>query len=408
MDFPCNSHTFQNGIRLVHTQVLHSVVTHCGYFIHVGSRDEDSTETGMAHFIEHCFFKGTKKRKPYHILSSLDSYGGELNAYTAKEETCLYATIPHGIFDKAVDVLSDILFCSEFPNKEIEKEKAVIIDEIQAYLDSPSEQIFDDFENLIFQGHSLGQSILGTPEHLQSFSQEKIKTFLERNYHASRIVFSYVGPLALEKVIKKLSAFVELYPWASKSEPRISFENYQAKFVQEKKDTHQAHCMMGGIAYPYSHKKRLALTLLNHLLGGNSLNNRLNLNIREKYGFTYNIESNYTPYSDTGYFSVYFGTDKKYLKRLQDLVHKELFKLQTPFTDLQLQRLKNQFKGSLLLAQESLGALMISQAKSFVLYNKMDSLVDTFQRIDAVVAQDLQEVAQELFEKNKMSTLIFS
>ncbi|NNE56102.1 MAG: insulinase family protein, partial [Flavobacteriales bacterium] len=317
------TYTLPNGIRGIHKRT-NRPVSHCGIAINAGSRDELDHEQGLAHFIEHCIFKGTKKRKTFHILSRLDAVGGEINAYTTKEETWVYASFLNHHFERAVELLADITFQSTFPEKEIQKEKDVIIDEINSYLDSPGEMIFDEFEHMVFAGHPLGRSILGTEPSVKSFGRENIFDMMDRRYRMDQIVFSSVGNMSLKEAKFLANKHLGSFASATTTSKRQAFSDYIPKSEELVKDTFQVHYIIGGQAYGSSHPNKLGLVLLNNYLGGPAMNSRLNLMIREKYGFTYNIESHYSPYSETGLMQVYLGTDKKFFERSRKLVLKEL------------------------------------------------------------------------------------
>ena len=399
--------TLPNGIRVIHKKT-NDEVAHCGIIINAGSRDEKEHEQGLAHLIEHVLFKGTKKRKAYHILNRIDAVGGELNAYTTKEETCIYASFLQNYFERAVELIADITFNSTFPDKEIKKEKAVIVDEINSYLDNPSEQIFDDFDEIIFPNHPLGRNILGTPESLKKMKRSDLLDFVKRNYTANQIVFSSIGNLNeahLKKVLTKHFGAIKL---ANSVPERKNFKKYKARQVELSKDTNQAHCIIGNLAFGVNHRDRTALVLINNLLGGPAMNSRLNLAIREKYGFTYNLESNYAIFTDTGLFSVYMGTDTKYLERCVDLVHKELDLLRSKkMGTQQLQTAKQQLIGNIALAQESKVNLMLSLGKSILLFNKVDKLSDIYKKIEQISPEKVLEISNLVFEKNNLSRLTY-
>ncbi|MBK9671072.1 MAG: insulinase family protein [Bacteroidetes bacterium] len=399
--------TLKNGIRVIHKQTTDEVA-HCGIIINAGSRDEGENEQGIAHLIEHVLFKGTKKRKAFHILNRIDSVGGELNAYTTKEETCIYASFLARYFERSVELISDIAFHSTFPDKEIKKEKAVIVDEINSYLDNPSEQIFDDFDEQIFAKHPLGKNILGTPQSLKSISRKDILNFVQRNYSANQLVFCSIGNVeedALKRILEEHLGGVKL---KQSEQNRAVFKNYKASEVELKKDTNQSHCILGNIAYGVHHKDRTALVLVNNLLGGPAMNSRLNLAIREKYGFTYNLESNYAIFTDTGLFSVYMGTDSKYLERCVELVQKELTLLKTKsLGSMQLQTAKQQLIGNIALAQESKVNLMLSLGKSILLFNKVDKLSDIYKKIESISAQKILDISNQVFETKQLSRLTY-
>mgnify|MGYP003563610084 FL=1 len=396
-----------NGLRVVHKQVSRPVA-HCGLFVAAGSRDELEHEQGLAHFIEHCLFKGTQRRKAYHVLSRMEDVGGELNAYTTKEETVIYSSFLSAYYPRAVELLFDIAFHSRFPKKEIEKEKEVIIDEINSYLDSPSEAIFDDFEDQVFKGHSLGRNILGTIASVKSFSQKHILDFIKRNYGFNQMVFSSVGKISASRLKKLLEKELTALPLLQCHKQQQAPKSYQPSQVTTHRTGYQTHAIVGNQAYRAGSKKMRVLTLLNNLLGGPGMNSRLNLNIREKYGFTYHLESFYQPYSDTGLFGIYLGTDPGTVDRVLRLVEKELAKLRNQKLGvLQLSKAKRQVLGQIAMAQENNNALMLAYGKSLLTYNKIDEFEQVHAKIESITAEDLQGVAQEIFVPEKMSTLIF-
>lgn len=399
--------SLKNGIRIIHKQTSDEVA-HCGIIINAGSRDESEHEQGIAHLIEHVLFKGTKKRKAFHILNRIDSVGGELNAYTTKEETCIYASFLTRYFERAVELIADITFQSTFPDKEIIKEKAVIEDEINSYLDNPSEQIFDDFDEQIFWNHPLGKNILGTPDSLKKIKRKDILNFVQRNYTSNQIVFSSIGNIPealLKRIMEKHLGSVKL---KTSDQKRKAFKTYKPCEVETKKDTNQSHCIIGNLAYGVNHKERTSLVLLNNLLGGPAMNSRLNLAIREKYGFTYNLESNYAIFTDTGLFSVYMGTDTKHIERCVQLVHKELDLLKTKrMGSQQLQIAKQQLIGNIALAQESKVNLMLSLGKSILLFNKVDKLSDIYKKIESITPEKILAIANQVFEKKQLSRLTY-
>jgi predicted Zn-dependent peptidase len=399
-----------NGIQVVYKEIPASDVSHCGIIIDAGSRDELQDEQGLAHFIEHGLFKGTKKRKAFHILNRLDIVGGEINAYTTKETTCIFASFLNEHFERAMELLQDITFHSTFPAKEIEKEKDVIIDEIHSYLDSPAEQIYDDFEDLIFEGHPIGRNILGTVESVRSFSPENIHEFIRRNYNTGNIVISVTGSLSLPIVKNIAFKYFQNIPGSNSIKERKVFKNYNPKEITRKREsTFQAHHITGGIAYSRKNPKRFPLILLNNLLGGPAMNSRLNLAIREKYGYTYNLESNYAAYSDTGIFSIYLGTDLKYLNKTISLVHKELQKLrEKKLGKMQLHYAKKQLIGQTAIAQENKAGLMLAIGKSLLYTGKVDTLEEVYGKIESVTAEELLEVANEIFTKESLSSLTFT
>lgn len=407
VDIDFMTYTLANGIRVIQQQT-DSPVGHLGILINTGSRDENEHEHGLAHFIEHSVFKGTNKRKAFHVLSRMEDVGGELNAYTTKEETTLYSTFLTEFYDRAAELLSDILFNSVYPEKEINREKEVIMEEINSYKDSPSELIFDEFEELVFDGHPIARNILGTGENIMNFTRESILKFIANNYHTDQMVISSVGKIsfsALQKIIQKYFGGVSA---KYRLNGRVSFNNYIPEQKSLLKDTFQTHCMLGNIAYDATHPKRIVMVLLNNILGGQSMSSRLNLALRERKGLAYNIESNYTAYSDTGLFNVYFGTDKENFNMAYDLVLKE-FKLirEKKLGSLQLSKAKKQLIGQLAISTESHDDLMLSIGKSYLFYNTVDPLRVVFQKIDAITADDLFEAANEVLDEKHLSRLVY-
>jgi predicted Zn-dependent peptidase len=400
-------HTLDNGIRLVHHRIP-GLVAHCGLIINTGSRDETDPEHGIAHFIEHMLFKGTKKRKAYHILSRLEDVGGELNAYTTKEETAVHASFMKGDYGRAIELISDITFNSVFPEKEIEKEKDVVIEEINSYLDNPAELIFDDFEELIFLNQPIGRNILGSPESVRSFSQKKISDFISNNYNTRQMVFCSVGNITDEKILKLFKAyFADIVTKNRETRARKTWL-YKPASVIKKMNTYQNHCIIGNLAYDLKDKRRMGMFLLSNILGGQGLNSRLNLSLREKNGLAYNVESSYNPYYDTGIFSIYFGTDSQFLNKSLAITMAELKKLcTTKMGTIQLSKAKNQIKGYLARGYENHESLMLSLGKSLLIFNKIDTIEDICKKIDDVTASELLETANKIFEPSKLSTLIY-
>ncbi|MEN8115500.1 MAG: pitrilysin family protein [Bacteroidota bacterium] len=400
-------HTLKNGIRIIH-QYTDSPVGHLGVLINAGSRDEKEKEHGLAHFIEHSVFKGTNKRKAYYILSRIEGVGGELNAYTTKEETVLYSTFLTDYYERTAELLSDILFNSIYPEKELNREKEVVVEEINSYKDSPSELIFDEFEELVFDGHPIARNILGTKKNVRRFNRDCIFRFIEDNYHTDQMVISSVGNIEFTDLIKLLEKHFGYVTEKLRQTKRTKFDGYipQKRIVE--KDTFQAHCLIGNTAYDIKHPQRIAMVLLNNILGGQALNSRLNLALRERRGMAYNVESNYTAYSDTGLFNVYFGTDKENLDKAIDLVQKEFTLLRNKkLGSVQLSRAKKQLIGQIAISTESREDLMLTIGKSYLLYNKVDPLRIIFKKIEEITAEQLQEVANFILDKKQMSTLIY-
>ncbi len=400
-------HNLYNGIRLVHCPGSGSVA-HCGLIVNAGSRDEKDHERGLAHFIEHVFFKGTKKRRAYHILSRLDDVGGELNAYTTKEETCVHASVLVDDFQRAVELIYDIVFHSVFPAKELEKEKEVIIDEINSYKDTPSELIFDEFEELLFPNDTMGYNILGTPEHLQSFTKDDVECFIRNNYHTDQMVFCTAGNIPFKKVVALCAKYFGNIVPNYRTTNRAAVVPYRTERRTIHKDTHQCHVVMGNVAYDNHDHKRLGMHLLNNILGGPGMNSRLNIVLRERNGIAYNVESSYSPCHGTGIFTLYFGTDAENLHRSMTLINKELLNFCLHrLTPIQLHKVTRQFKGQIMIGAENIENQMLSVGKSLLIYNKVDSLAQVCQKIDQISAAELQDIANEIFDPAKLSMLIY-
>lgn len=400
-------YTFKNGIRVVH-RYTNSLVSHCGVIINAGSRDENENEQGIAHFIEHTIFKGTHRRKSYQILNHMENVGGEINAFTTKEETCIYASFLNQFLERAVDIISDIVINSTFPEKEIEKEKEVVIDEINSYKDNPSEEIFDEFEKQVFSGHPIGNYILGESECIKKFRKKDILSFIKRCYNTDEIVICSIGNIEFARLIKILEKYFIHFRTNNRVSPRKKFRKYKTFNKTVSKPTYQTHCVIGNIAYKGKDNRLTPLILLNNILGGPGMNSKLSMNIREKYGYCYNIESYYTPFCDTGIFGIYFGTEHENIEKTISLVHKELDKLRnTKLGILQLQRAKLQLIGQLAISYENNLNEMLSMGKSFLIFNKIDSVAQTNLKINSVTAAQLIDTANEIFDPQQLSMLIF-
>jgi len=398
---------FSNGIRVVHLEKK-SIVGHLGVIINAGSRDELEYEQGMAHFIEHSIFKGTRKRRAFHILSRIEDVGGELNAYTTKEETAIYASFLTEYYPRASELLSDIFFNSMFPAKELEREKEVVMEEINSFKDSPAELIFDEFDELIFDGHPLARNILGTPETLRTFDREKILSFIGRNYHTDQVVISSVGAVPFPKLIAMLEKFFGSATPNLRTIARDPFKHYTPREKQLHKDTHQAHCVLGNIAYDNHHRHRVAMILLSNLIGGQGLNSRLNLALRERRGMAYNVEAGYTSFTDTGIFNVYFGTDKENLNKALKIVNNEFQSLRdSQLGNLQLSKAKKQLIGQMAIAADNHEELMLTLGRSYLFFEKVDPMSRVFEKIEAVTASEILEVANTILDTGQLSRLIF-
>lgn len=398
----------KNGLRVLYAHDDNSVVTHCALMIRAGTRDETQSKEGLAHFIEHTLFKGTKKRKSFHILNHLEVVGGELNAYTTKEETCLHASVMNQYLERAAELIADIAFNASFPEKELMKEKDVIIDEIHAYEDNPFEQIYDDFESQVFVGHPLGHPILGTAESVKKFKRADVISYISQHYHADEMVFAVSGNAGLEKVMLIAEKYFLTQRFKTKSKKRKKFSEQKPVKTISKKTTNQIHHIIGCNAYSLLDKQRYAMILLNNILGGPGMNSKLNLNIREKYGYTYSIESGYHAYSDSGLFHIYFATDEKNFEKVRSLVEKELLKLtEQPMSERQFSLYKKQLIGQITMAQEQKLNLMLGMAKSLLYFKKILSLHEVAANIANITHKDFMSVAKEMLQMKKFSSLTY-
>lgn len=401
------TYILKNGLKVIHQQVPNKAAW-CGLIIGVGSRDELPEEEGIAHFIEHVIFKGTERRKAYHILSRMEDVGGELNAYTTKEDTCIYASFLPKDYERTLELFSDIVFNSVFPEKEIEKEKEVVIDEINSYKDSPGELIYDDFEELIYEGYPIGRNILGSEQAVKNLSREAILRFVRRNYLPGRMVISSIGDIAFPRLIRLIERYFGGIEGCDMPLVRKRPEVYLPRTKMVEMDTYQNHCIIGNIAYDYTQDNRLPLSLLVNILGGSGMNSRLNLKIREKYGLAYNVEASYTPYSDTGVFTVYFGCDGADIEKCLQLCRKEMALLcEESLGEIQLRKAKNQMIGQMTLSSENYENMMLSIGKSFLVYDKVDDLEHVYAEVQQIDAEVLKQVAGEIFAIEKQSILIY-
>ena len=402
-----NIHTLSNGLRIIH-EPSSSKVAYCGFAVDAGTRDEAENEQGMAHFVEHLIFKGTRKRKAWHILNRMENVGGDLNAYTNKEETVIYSAFLTEHFGRALELLADIVFHSTFPQNEIEKETEVIIDEIQSYEDTPSELIFDDFEDMIFRNHPLGRNILGRPDLLKKFRSEDAMAFTSRFYQPSNMVFCVLGDFNFQKIVRQVEKLLVDLPLVTVENQRTIPPLYVPEQLVVHKETHQAHVMIGSRGYNAYDDKRTALYLLNNILGGPGMNSRLNVSLRERRGLVYTVESNLTSYTDTGAFCIYFGTDPEDVDTCLKLTYKELKRMRdVKMTSSQLMAAKKQLIGQIGVASDNNENNALGMAKTFLHYNKYESSESVFRRIEALTAEGLLEVANEMFAEEYLSTLIY-
>ena len=402
-----NIHTLSNGLRIIH-EPSSSKVAYCGFAVDAGTRDEAENEQGMAHFVEHLIFKGTRKRKAWHILNRMENVGGDLNAYTNKEETVIYSAFLTEHFGRALELLADIVFHSTFPQNEIEKETEVIIDEIKSYEDTPSELIFDDFEDMIFRNHPLGRNILGRPDLLKKFRSEDAMAFTSRFYQPSNMVFFVLGDFNFQKIVRQVEKLLVDLPLVTVENQRTIPPLYVPEQLVVHKETHQAHVMIGSRGYNAYDDKRTALYLLNNILGGPGMNSRLNVSLRERRGLVYTVESNLTSYTDTGAFCIYFGTDPEDVDTCLKLTYKELKRMRdVKMTSSQLMAAKKQLIGQIGVASDNNENNALGMAKTFLHYNKYESSESVFRRIEALTAEGLLEVANEMFAEEYLSTLIY-
>ena len=443
-----NTYTLDNGLRIIHLP-SDSQVVYCGYQINAGTRNEEPGEEGLAHFCEHVTFKGTERRKAWHILNCLESVGGDLNAYTNKEGTVYYSAILKEHIARAVDLLSDIVFHSVYPQAEIDKEVEVICDEIESYNDSPAELIYDEFENILFKGSPLGHNILGTAEQVRAFKTEDALRFTRKLYRPDNAIFFAYGDIDFKKLVKLIQKALGECPKGRElacsadcksetpTEERIAEEtptgetpteemeagdanhkvqsskfNVQSKVAGQtivmQKNTHQAHVMIGTRAYDVNDDRRMPLYLLNNMLGGPGMNAKLNLALREHNGLVYTVESTMVAYGDTGTWSIYFGCDEHDVKRCLRLVRKELDKfMQKPLSDAQLKAAKKQIKGQIGVACDNRENFALDFGKSFLHYGWEKNVDRLYEQVDEITAAQIQAVAQELFDKDRLTTLIF-
>ncbi len=401
-------HTLRNNIRILHKHVTNTKIVHCGFMLDIGSRDESADEQGIAHFWEHMAFKGTKKRKAFHILNRMESVGGELNAYTTKEKIAFYTSVLDVHFQKAVELLTDITFNSIFPEKQIDKERKVILEEMAMYYDSPEDAIQDEFDGVIYPDHPLGFNILGTQETVSGFSRKDFLRFVHDHLNSERIVLSIVGNIPFKKAVAIAEKYLQDLPVFNAPMSRKPVGEYNPDTRRIHRSLMQSHCAIGGPAYSLNHSKRLKFFTLINILGGPGMNSRLNLALREKYGFVYAVDASYHGYTDTGLFGIFFATDPSQLNRSVKLVQKEMKKLrEVPLGRVQLQSAKQQLKGQLAMAEENNASLMLMMAKSILDLNRVDSLEEIFEEIRSITAGDLMDIANEIFAPAQLSELIF-
>lgn len=404
--------TLPNGIRCVHRRpgAASKEAAHIALTIGSGTRDEAAEQHGVAHLVEHLIFKGTERRSAYQVNSLLENSGGELNAFTTKEETVVHATLLRSEFTKGVDLLSDMTFHSRFDTRELDKEREVIIDEINSYKDSPAELIFDEFEELLFADLPLGRNILGSKRNLKRATREQLVDYVRECYRPERVVFSasvQMSHARFREVCERYLGPLTVSSGAVPSERRAPKRQPVFETVR-RKNTYQTHCLVGGYGYDLNDDRRVLLAFLINVLGGPASVSRLNMQLREKHALTYNVEAGYVPYSDSGVWTIYLGCDRDKLEKSMELVRAELRKLrETPLTTMQLARAKKQFTGQLVLSSENTENLMLGIAKSVLVYNSFDSTAEIAAKIGAITAEKLQETANDIFREDNLYTLIY-
>lgn len=401
-------HRFNNGIRLIY-QPIDSPVSYLGLMVGTGTRDENPKENGIAHFIEHTVFKGTHNLSARQIINKIECVGCDINAYTTKEETTFYAATLTSHYQLALHLIADMIFHPSFPQKELNKERLVIYDEIESYNDSPSDLIYDDFENLIFNNHALQNPILGVPKTLRWLTSDKLHNFMQYAYNPDAMVFFTLSSLPFSKVLKWAEKYLSDCPYPSRTFTRQPPVQYTAAQTDFHKHTHQTHCMLGTLAYPIGHDKQLGLYLLNNILGGSGMNSLLNLAVREKNGLVYTIESNYTPLSDTGYWSVYFAADATHKEQCLDIVHQQLKRLtDKPLSTSTLHKYQKQLLGQMAIMAENRENNALTMAKQVLYQNVATTWQDTCSKIEQLTPDNLIQIANECYLPSNLSLLQYT
>jgi predicted Zn-dependent peptidase len=400
--------SLENKLRIIYLQ-SHSPVSYCGFAVNAGTRDEEPQQSGLAHFIEHMLFKGTQKRKAWHILNRMENVGGELNAYTTKEETFLYTVCLSSDVERAIELLSDLLFHSQFPETEIKKEREVVIDEINSYRDNPSELIFDEFENLLFQGNEMGHNILGDEAALRTFTQDTCREFTGAFYHPDNLIFFFYGQSSFKDILRLARKYFPVENnTASPRRKREIPENRQPEQVVEDKGLHQSYVIVGGRGYDLYNRNGTGLFLLNNLLGGPGMNSRLNVVLREKNGLVYSVDSGLSAYTDSGVFTIYFACDHDSTEQCLHLVYKELKKMrENKLTTSQLNAVVKQLKGQLGISRDQKENLALGMGKNFLHCNTYKTLDAIFKKIDALTSIQLGDIANELWDESRLFQLIY-
>jgi predicted Zn-dependent peptidase len=403
-----SSFILANGLRIIHLP-SNSPVSYCGFIVNAGTRDEKPGQFGLAHFVEHALFKGTRKRKAWHILNRMENVGGELNAYTTKEETFLYSVCLSEDIERAVELLSDLVFHSQFPAAEIEKERDVILDEINSYEDTPSELIFDEFENIVFSGNELGHNILGDAKSLKRFTTDSFRTFVDTHYRPDNMIFFSYGKTPFKKIVRLAEKYIlvppnNLPPSLTRTIPTVN----PAKQLEIDKKLHQTHVVIGARAYCTYDNKRLGLCLLNNILGGPGMNSRLNVSLREKQGLVYTVESGLTSYTDSGIVTIYFGCDSESKDKCWQLTHKELRRLrENKLSTAQFAAAIKQWKGQLGISGDHNENTALRMGKNFLHFDTYENLPQLYQRMDTLTADQLLEIANEIYEEKQLFSLIY-
>jgi predicted Zn-dependent peptidase len=397
----------KNGIRLIHKHEI-SEIAYFEWMINTGARDEQPEENGIAHFIEHTIFKGTKKRNVFKVINRIEEVGGELNAFTTKEETCVYSIFPKKYYERSIELIADIIFNSAFPEKELTKEKEVVIDEINSYQDNPADLIFEEFDRLLHPSHPIGYDIMGTPETVKSFNKDKILSFIERNYQTDQMVLCSIGNIDFKKLIDLVEIFFGTHPERIREWTRRQVTDYEKFSVDQKRDTHQNHCILGRTVLFPSENQKSGLLFLSNYLGGQGMNSKLNLSLREKNGLSYNVESNFTSYVDAGTFNIYFGTDKKNLKKSLKIVKEELNKLRVKkISEPDFNKAKRQLKGQIAILMENKESLLYNLGKCVLINKNFDILAESYKQIDSLNTQILWDVANEILDTEHLSFLVY-
>lgn len=398
--------TLASGLSIVY-RYTNSDVSYCGFVIDAGTRDEVEGEEGLAHYVEHMLFKGTSNHKASHILNCMESVGGELNAFTSKEETVIYAVSLEPYLKRAVSLMCDIIQNSNLPDSESIKEKEVIIDEINSYFDNPAEYIYDEFENLIFNNHPLGHNILGDIDSLERITPQKGMNFIKKFYSSENMVFFFTGRTKFEKVISIIENATIGFRDNKPNLSRNSYVKHSCFSIHKECDNYQSHAIIGGLCHNLFDKERFNLFLLNNILGGPGMNSMLNIALREKRGYVYSVESSITNYSDTGLFTIYFGTDKKNIEKCFEITHRQLSKLcNKELSSSKLLNAKRQYIGQLTIGRENRENLAIAAGKSLLRHNKCRSLNDSIERIERITSKDILECANKIYNKENLSALV--